>query len=614
MNYADPFGIQESTPLSRALRSIDLIADVQLNWPTGYLGADYLASINLVIPGASGLNIILPSALEANEGTGFLVVNKGNFAFSVKDFGGSVVTGLQPGQAKYLFCVANTDNIGTWNSITFGQGNSYTDALELAGLGLTSKDGKLNAGFAISTTSSDVNVSGAYRSRVIVNVSGSITVNFPQYTDVDGTFFFGVHNGGSGTVTLQPSTGNLVDDFTSLALAPNESVFVFSSGGPKWYTVGYGRSTQFQFTKLVKDVSAGGAITLTSAEASNKLLQFIGDPASNVVVTIPSVVGIYYVQNTYSGAYSLTIKTSTGSGLALNSGDRAILYCDGVDVVSAQSVAVGVSLSVVDGSLNTPSIAFSSDSNTGIYKSDIGTLGIVSDGAEAARFNAVASYVAGAFGIRTIAPAAPLHVLSNASTEICRFQGDSTYVTFYNSDGTSRNAYIQAISADLRISSDAPNGITSFYSGGTKMMEINSTGVKVFGTMTDNTSGQSTNYATLAGNTFTGIQVAPVFRTKIKQLGNVSGTLNIDISQGNTFTMTCIGATTINFAGAPASGIDQVTYLKIVNSNITWGTMCRFTDSGLRPAQTTSGKDIYAVWYDPEDAVYVIGRAFKDYK
>jgi len=62
-----------------------------------------------------------------------------------------------------------------------------------------------------------------------------------------------------------------------------------------------------------------------------------------VTVNVPAVVAVYYTQSTYSGAFNLTVKTVSGSGVTLSPGDRAILYCDGVNVVSAQTASAPAS-------------------------------------------------------------------------------------------------------------------------------------------------------------------------------------------------------------------------------------------------------------------------------
>ena len=611
MNYADPFGLQETTPLSRALRRITLDENQQLNWPAGYLGPDYIASINLVAPSATGLTLSLPNALGASEGTGFLIVNIGSSTFSLLDYDGTVVTTLDAGQAKYLFCEGATDTAGVWHSIIFGEGVSEADASALAGFGMSVTDGKLSVGLSVSTTASDITIGKQHRGRVLVNNGGSVIVNLPQFTELGNDFFVCLHNGGSGTMSINPSTGNKVDDYDTFSLAPNESIILCCSGTAKWYTLGYGRSTQFQFTKLVKDVTVGGTITLTSAETSNKLLQFTGAPASNVTVIVPSVVGIYYVQNTYSGPNTLTLKTQSGSGLSLNASDRAIVYCDGVNVVSAQSVAVGVNLSVVDGSLNTPSIGFSSDPNTGFYKADFDTVGISSNGSEAARFNITKSAVSGQFGIGTVDPASMLHVKSNIP-EAVRLEAQNGFISFY--DGSTRNATIASATKQLNFSVEGTNSLIGMSVNGVKQAEISSAGLKIFSNITD---GFGNQFAKLSANNFTGIQFMPVQRGKVSSApAAVSGVVTLDVSKASTYSLVVTGPVRLDFIGQPPAGQEQTIYVKLTNggTNVTYGTMCQFPDAGLRPTLSATGKDVLAVWYDPETSAFVVGRAFKDYR
>lgn len=51
------------------------------------------------------------------------------------------------------------------------------------------------------------------------------------------------------------------------------------------------------------------------------------------------------------------------------------------------------------------------------------------------------------------------------------------------------------------------------------------------------------------------------FRTEVVNLGNVSGSVNININRGNEFLLTPTGDTTISFNGLPQSG--QVAYWSI---------------------------------------------------
>jgi hypothetical protein len=633
MNYADPFAVQVTTPLSRALRKVSLQKSMVLNWPSGYLGPDYLASINQVAALAEGLSVTLPPADGANEGTAFFFNNPGQFAFDVRDAKNNLITSIPTGVTKYFYCENNSTAGGIWHVQMFGLGNSTADAYALAGLGVVAINGKLSAAHPVSASSSNFAITAGDRAKIFAATGGSSTATLPANDVVGNNFFFGAHNDGSGTMTLTPATGETIDGYPSFALAPNESVLVFCSGGIRWYTIGYGRSTQFQFTKLVKDISAGGTFVLTSAEASNKLLQFIGSITADTTVVIPSVVGIYYVQVTYTGASVLIIKTAAGSGVTLSSGDRAIIYCDGVNIVAAQSAVVGESLSIIDGTLNAPAIKFSADTNTGIYRADVDTVGLVGNGLEVARFGPTKSSVASAFGIGTAAPVAELHVNAGAA-EAIRVQGTGATVTFYDTAGTGLFASIKAALGELRDTVTA--GVRSFYIGAKKVLEIADSGITVNGAVTcTNLSGSNTgdqnlapyaltasvanalaSYARLSGgNVFAGAQTIQVQRSQVNPLGNVSGPQTLDLSLFNTFTMSIIGATSINFIGAPAAGYEQTMYLKIFNGGgfATSIVNTKF-EGGVAPVMTANGNDLLAVWYDSQIGSYVVGLIFKDYK
>lgn len=618
MNYSDPFGVQLSTPLSRTLRLIELQKDMTLNWPEGYFGPDYIASINEINPSKSGLSVTMPSAVSANYGTGMLMSNIGAHRVVIKNHADVQITDLEPGQTKYLYCNNNETESGEWRITTFGSTTHTADATALAGPGMAAIGGRLAAAHPVSVTASSLTVLGTDRAKLFVANAGSSTFTLPTHT-IGNDFFIGVKNGGSGTVTVVAPSGE-IDGYPDLKLAPNESAWICCSGTPEWYTVGFGRSTEFQFTKLVKDISAGGTITLTSAEASNKLMQFIGAPTANVIVVVPSVVGIYYVQASFSGAQTLSIKTAEGSGLALSSTDRAILYCDGVNVVSAQSVAVGTNISVIDGSLAAPSVNFAADPNTGVFRADVDTLGIASNAQLAAQFHHVKSSITGKLGIGTNDPAAWMHVRSGAA-EAIRVQGTGAYQSFWNTAGDVRIGYIAADSVtensvttnELRDFVDGA-GERAFLINGIKRFRITNAGVVVNGTIL-NASGQAA-FASLGDNTFAGVQQVQAERYKFISLGNLTaGTRNLDLAAAGTYSCVVNGIVNFTFSNKPPAGYDQTVYLKITNgANFppNWPTGTRHP-KGVKPV-LSAGMDLIAIWYDPELAAHVVGLVWPDYK
>lgn len=587
--YASPFSIQATTPITRALRTINLRANTVLYWPTGYTGIDYIASINRVVPNVPGLAVTLPRAVLAGLGTALFMFNVGAHAFTVKAADGVVLTTVNPGDAKYLHTISTERE--EWAVIGFGAGTSAADASQLQGEGIAAIDGKLNAAHPVSTSASNITISASDRAKVKVASAGSISCMLPAAETVGNNFFFAAHNGGSGTMTIVPSGAETIDGLPSLALSPNESVMVFCSGTSKWYTVGYGRSTQFQFTKLVKNVSAGGTFTLTSAESSNKLLQFVGAPSTEVVVNVPSVVGIYYVQNAYTGSVSLTLKTLNGTGVALNNSDRVIVYCDGTNVVSAQSVSVGTNLSIVDGSIAAPAISFAADGDTGIYRSNINRIGFVAGGVEVATFGST-SYVMTKLGVNNNAPTAFVDIKAGANNEALRLGGTGAFASWYDTAGTGRIAYTTALAGELRETMEGTN-LRTFYIGATERMRISASGIVVAG-------------------------LAEVVNTRhvFLALGNRNSATNLDLSVASTFSATATGAISWTFTNTPPANRDQVVFLKLRNGGAFAQTFPVGTDypGGTQPVLTASGVDLLSIWYDPELGNYVVGMVYKDYK
>ena len=97
-------------------------------------------------------------------------------------------------------------------------------------------------------------------------------------------------------------------------------------------------------------------------------------------MTYPPVVNLYVVSNQCTaGAFTLTLTTgvSGGATATIPSGGQATLICDGTNLLNANtSFAGGVSLSLVNGTAGAPSLNFSSETNTGVYRPGAGRFGV----------------------------------------------------------------------------------------------------------------------------------------------------------------------------------------------------------------------------------------------
>jgi hypothetical protein len=93
------------------------------------------------------------------------------------------------------------------------------------------------------------------------------------------------------------------------------------------FDVGYGR--------LSKSVAGGVDVTLTAAEAANQLIELTGTLTANINVIVPAAARLFWVYNGTSGAYTVTIKTPSGTGVTVQQTGRAMLQCDATSVLYA---------------------------------------------------------------------------------------------------------------------------------------------------------------------------------------------------------------------------------------------------------------------------------------
>lgn len=84
---------------------------------------------------------------------------------------------------------------------------------------------------------------------------------------------------------------------------------------------------------LAKGGLTGGTVTLTDIEASNPVIGFSGILTSNLTVIVPTTVKrLWAIYNATAGAFSLTVKTASGTGVTVAQGKRNLVYTDGTNV------------------------------------------------------------------------------------------------------------------------------------------------------------------------------------------------------------------------------------------------------------------------------------------
>jgi len=396
MSYISPFTGDVIQPTDVSYRAVALSANTELSWPiNGNATGNYAARIMDVTPSTGGLSFTMPPANQTSVGTDALIQNLGASSFTVLDNDGGTILTIASGEAQYIYVTNNSTTAGVWGIIAFGATTSSANASALAGYGLMAITTTLNQSHPASAVSTGGTFASTDRAQTKIWSGGAGTYTLPAAATLGNNWFTLFKNNGSGSFVISCTGVENIDGNSTKTFGPTESAFIVCDG-TQYVTVGYGVSSQFVFTSFIKNV-VSGAYTLSASEASNTIQEYVGSLTGNVTVTYPPVVNLYVISNqTTDNGYSLTITTGLGYSAIVPPGSQATLVCDGTNFFNANTTQAGATtVSLVDGTVGTPSMNFAAESSTGIYRPGTGQLGISVLGTEVVNVNATGVEVAG---------------------------------------------------------------------------------------------------------------------------------------------------------------------------------------------------------------------------
>lgn len=405
MSYTNVFGGGTIYPSDASYSYTSLTASATLRWPTE-IGSDPLAcAIMDVDTSVAGASITLPDARLVSKGENILFNNIGSNTFNVFSASGVQLASIPPSTVWQVYLTDNTTVGGTWRTYQFGAGVSLAVSGALAGAGLTATGSTLSQSLPVTTYSSNYTTGAGDQARALVWTGGNGTLTVPLASTLGASWFTHIKNSGTGSLLVDPSGGDVIDNLPSVTLAPGDS-FLLSCDGSSFYTIGKGggSGSTSAFTFLAVPVPGSGVYTLSPTQYANSAIRFTGALTGNRDVIIPNVTGRYYIDNATTGGFTLTVKTAAGTGYAVTQGSRMIIYCDGTNAYDAVSLgSSGGIIPIVSGGTGATT---SSAALVNLGGTSVGTALFTAASPAAARSNLGASAVGDAVFTAATAPAA----------------------------------------------------------------------------------------------------------------------------------------------------------------------------------------------------------------
>jgi len=347
--YQDVFGGANIYPSEISYSTQNLSADVTLSWPEETSTNTNLATriIDVTQTGA-GFSIIVPDAQKSGTGNTILFNNIGSHTFLVKNAGGVQLGSIAAGEVYQLYLTDNSTTNGTWVFLQYGATTSTANAASLAGTGIVAIGTVLSQSVPVTTFNTNFTSGVDDRAKMFNYTGAGGTYTLPDPITGGDNWFVYLRNSGSGAITATPPGAVTIDGAANLPFQPGESAIIVTDGA-NFFTIGFGQSATFAFDYTTINIAGSGDFTLSGTELNRVAYKFTGALTGARNVIIPATVQQYWIDNSTTGSYVLTVKVSGQTGVTIGQNTRGIFYCDGTDLVDADTSTVSFPISIAQG-------------------------------------------------------------------------------------------------------------------------------------------------------------------------------------------------------------------------------------------------------------------------
>lgn len=349
--FTQVFGGTTIYPSDVSYLSLTLSADIALEWPLESSTSEYPVSRIIDVTPTGVYSITMPPADQTGTGQTVLFNNLGPQSVTVKNSAGATLLSMAQGEQWQIYLTSNTTAAGTWRVFRYGASTAQAQASALAGYGLTATGSTLSQSAPVTLFNSNYTAGAADRAETYVWNGGVGTLTLLSAVTAGNDWFISLRNSGAGDITVATQGLETINGGASLILQPGDSATIVTDG-LNWFTLGLGQSAVFAFDYTSINLGGlSGNYTLAGSELNRIAYEFTGAITGNIEVVVPNTVQQYWVyNNTTGGSFTLRVRTSAQTpGVLVTRGSRAILYCNGSEVVDAETGGLATPIAIADG-------------------------------------------------------------------------------------------------------------------------------------------------------------------------------------------------------------------------------------------------------------------------
>jgi hypothetical protein len=364
--FTSTFGATPLYPAQVTYNQLNLSAaqNYALAWPidnntlssSGVLGASLIFAriMDVNCTNASAI-LLFPNTALSGPGEQTVINNNGTQVIQVQSFAGTAIASVGPGIQTVFYSTPITAS--GWIAFQLGAAISVPSAAAIAGTGLKSIGGLLTQNMpATDSSTNNYTFTSTDLAKLYVWQGGTGTWNLPSTAaaGIGNGFYLQIKDQGSGVLTLQTNGTDTINGGSAggtLAFNVGDSAFVVTDGSGSWVTIGLGttNAANFFFT-TISLAGLSGTYTLTAANLTNTAFKFTGALANNIQVVTPTTQRQYWVDNETSGGFTFTVGVAAqASPVPVGVGARAILYCDGVNIINGDTAGLATPVAVNQG-------------------------------------------------------------------------------------------------------------------------------------------------------------------------------------------------------------------------------------------------------------------------